>query len=242
MTPVSDPTSGVVGVGRRGRMGQHTKAVGTVGIVAVALVLVATAPGVVGGQTTGIEECRTIDQPGTYELTGPVEGGGQGPCLRISADDVVLRGNGHTVDGGDASQGTTGILVNGDSVEVRDVVVSGWGTGVAADGATDGAVAGVTATDNVVGVDLRGTDGVTVEGDEVVIENFLGERAPRKVPIRGDTEVQIDGEEITLSGPDKEAVGQTAADIEQLTRVPDKDTRVFQDGVYITQKPQAGGA
>jgi len=83
---------------------------------------------------------------------------------------------------------------------------------------------------------------VTVEGDEVVIENFLGERAPRKVPIRGDTEVQVDGEEITLSGPDKEAVGQTAADIEQLTRVPDKDTRVFQDGVYITQKPQAGGA
>jgi len=83
---------------------------------------------------------------------------------------------------------------------------------------------------------------VTTEGDEVVIENFLGERAPRKVPIRGDTEVQIDGEEITLSGPDKEAVGQTAADIEQLTRVPDKDTRVFQDGVYITQKPQAGGA
>jgi large subunit ribosomal protein L6 len=83
---------------------------------------------------------------------------------------------------------------------------------------------------------------VTVEDGEVVIENFLGERAPRTVPIRGDTEVQIDGEEITLSGPDKEAVGQTAADIEQLTRVPDKDTRVFQDGVYITQKPQAGGA
>ncbi|WP_248896175.1 50S ribosomal protein L6 [Haloplanus halobius] len=83
---------------------------------------------------------------------------------------------------------------------------------------------------------------VTVEGDEVVIENFLGERAPRRVQIRGDTEVQVDGEELTLSGPSKEDVGQTAADIEQLTRVPGKDTRVFQDGVYITQKPQAGGA
>ena len=81
---------------------------------------------------------------------------------------------------------------------------------------------------------------VTVESDEVVIENFLGERAPRTVPVRGDTEVQVDGEEITLSGPDKEAVGQTAADIEQLTRVNDKDTRVFQDGVYITQKPRGG--
>jgi len=83
---------------------------------------------------------------------------------------------------------------------------------------------------------------VDVNGDEVVIENFLGERAPRTVPIRGDTVVQVDGEEITLSGPDKEAVGQTAADIEQLTRVNDKDNRVFQDGVYITQKPKAGGA
>jgi len=83
---------------------------------------------------------------------------------------------------------------------------------------------------------------VAVEGDDVVIENFLGEKAERRTPIRGDTEVQVDGEELTLSGSDKEAVGQTAADIEQLTKVNDKDTRVFQDGVYIVEKPQAGGA
>ncbi|MFD1569638.1 50S ribosomal protein L6 [Halorubrum laminariae] len=81
---------------------------------------------------------------------------------------------------------------------------------------------------------------VTVEGDEVVIENFLGERAQRRTPIRGDTEVQIDGETVSLTGSDKEAVGQTAADIEQLTKVTDKDTRVFQDGVYIVEKPTGG--
>jgi large subunit ribosomal protein L6 len=83
---------------------------------------------------------------------------------------------------------------------------------------------------------------VDVEGSEVVISNFLGERHPRRATIRGDTEVRIDGEEITLSGPDIEDVGQTAADVEQLTRVKDKDTRVFQDGVYITQKPRRGEA
>jgi large subunit ribosomal protein L6 len=83
---------------------------------------------------------------------------------------------------------------------------------------------------------------VRVEGDEVVIENFLGERAPRRTPVRGDTELEVDGEEITLRGPDIEAVGQTAADIEQLTRVKAKDTRVFQDGVYITAKPERGEA
>jgi len=83
---------------------------------------------------------------------------------------------------------------------------------------------------------------VNVEGDEVVIENFLGESAPRRTTIHGDTEVEVDGEEVTLRGPDIEAVGQTAADIEQLTRVQEKDVRVFQDGVYITNKPNRGGA
>ncbi|PSP99617.1 50S ribosomal protein L6 [Halobacteriales archaeon QS_5_70_17] len=83
---------------------------------------------------------------------------------------------------------------------------------------------------------------VSVEDGEVVITNFLGEEAPRRTPVRGDTEVQVDGEELTLRGSDIEAVGQTAADIEQLTRVSGKDTRVFQDGVYITQKPQRGDA
>jgi large subunit ribosomal protein L6 len=83
---------------------------------------------------------------------------------------------------------------------------------------------------------------VTVEGAEVVIENFLGEKAPRRTTIHGDTEVVVDDEELTVSGADKEAVGQTAADIEQLTKVSGKDTRVFQDGVYITAKPGKGGA
>ena len=79
---------------------------------------------------------------------------------------------------------------------------------------------------------------VNVQGAEVVIENFLGERAARKTTIHGDTQVQVDGDDIVLTGPNKEHVGQTAADIEQLTRINDKDTRVFQDGVYITQKPR----
>ena len=83
---------------------------------------------------------------------------------------------------------------------------------------------------------------VNVEDGAVVIENFLGEKAPRRTTIHGDTDVSVDGEELTISGADKEAVGQTAADIEQLTKVSGKDTRVFQDGVYITQKPRKGGA
>ena len=83
---------------------------------------------------------------------------------------------------------------------------------------------------------------VSVDGDEVRIENFLGERAPRRTEVHGDTSVEVDGESLTVRGPDIEDVGQTAADIEQLTRVTDKDVRVFQDGVYITGKPNRGEA
>ena len=81
---------------------------------------------------------------------------------------------------------------------------------------------------------------VAVDGAEVRIENFLGETAPRRTTVRGDTDVEVDGERLTIRGPSIEDVGQTAADIEQLTRVPDKDTRVFQDGVYITATPERG--
>ncbi|QSW99179.1 50S ribosomal protein L6 [Haloterrigena alkaliphila] len=83
---------------------------------------------------------------------------------------------------------------------------------------------------------------VRAEGDEIVIENFLGEKAARRTTIHGDTDVSVDDERLVLSGPNKEDVGQTAADVEQLTRVSGKDTRVFQDGVYITEKPAKGGA
>lgn len=69
------------------------------------------------------------------------------------------------------------------------------------------------------------------------IENFIGEEEPRRAEIVGDTEVEVDGEEIFVSGSDKEEVGQTAANIEQTATVENRDPRVFQDGIYIVEAP-----
>jgi len=77
-----------------------------------------------------------------------------------------------------------------------------------------------------------------VEGDEVVVGNFLGEKAPRKARILGECDVQVDGENIAVNGPNKEHVGQTAVNIERATKVSGYDPRVFQDGIYITKKPR----
>ncbi len=75
-----------------------------------------------------------------------------------------------------------------------------------------------------------------VEGDEVVIENFLGERHPRTAAILPDAAVKVQGEDVEVTGPNKEHVGQTAANIEQATRIKGYDPRVFQDGIYIVEK------
>ena len=65
------------------------------------------------------------------------------------------------------------------------------------------------------------------------VENFLGERAPRKAKLETNVKVQVDGEDVILVGPDKESLGQTAANLKRCCRIRKKDPRVFQDGVYL---------
>lgn len=72
--------------------------------------------------------------------------------------------------------------------------------------------------------------------DELVIGNFLGERKPRTAKILGDAKVEVKGDEVIVTGIDKESVGQTMANIEQATKVRGFDVRVFQDGIYLVDK------
>jgi large subunit ribosomal protein L6 len=75
-----------------------------------------------------------------------------------------------------------------------------------------------------------------VENDLLLIENFLGERAPRRAKIMEGVSVKIAGADVVVTGADIEAVGQTAGNIEQATRIKRRDPRVFQDGIYIVSK------
>ena len=79
---------------------------------------------------------------------------------------------------------------------------------------------------------------VSVTGKEIIIKNFLGEKHPRRCVVKGDVEVKLNKEEISIRGIDREVTGQAAAAIEQTTRITNKDRRIFQDGIYITSKPE----
>jgi len=72
----------------------------------------------------------------------------------------------------------------------------------------------------------------------ISIENFTGERSPRISKIKGDVKVIVKGEDIIVQGIDIEDVTQTAANIEQATKIKSKDPRVFLDGIYIYEKSE----
>lgn len=73
---------------------------------------------------------------------------------------------------------------------------------------------------------------VEVKGDKVYINKLIGERFPRVANIIGSTKVEAKGQSVRVYGTSLDDVGQTAANIRKACRIRNKDSRVFQDGVY----------
>jgi len=77
-----------------------------------------------------------------------------------------------------------------------------------------------------------------IDKGEFIIKNFLGEVKPRKFKLKPGVEVKIEKEIITVQSHNKELAGQTAADMEIASKIRNRDRRVFQDGIFITKKPE----
>ena len=77
---------------------------------------------------------------------------------------------------------------------------------------------------------------VKVKERKILIENFTGERSPRIAKIMGDAKVTVKGEDVIVQGINIEDVSQTAANIQQATKIKKKDPRVFLDGIYVYER------
>ncbi|KAI1634342.1 ribosomal protein L6 [Biscogniauxia mediterranea] len=74
---------------------------------------------------------------------------------------------------------------------------------------------------------------------EVEIRNFIGEKLVRRVVMQPGVDVEISKaqkDELLILGNSLEAVSQSAADIQQICRVRNKDIRKFLDGIYVSEK------
>jgi large subunit ribosomal protein L6 len=77
-----------------------------------------------------------------------------------------------------------------------------------------------------------------VEGPRVIISNFLGEKTPRFAQISPGVKVDIKAQKITVTSHDKDLAGQTAANLEKATKIKNRDRRIFQDGIYLVERPE----
>ena len=77
---------------------------------------------------------------------------------------------------------------------------------------------------------------VNVKSDKVEINNFAGEKKQRTATILQNVKVEVKGKDVFVKGHSKEAVGQTAANLENATKVRGRDRRIFQDGIFIVSK------
>jgi len=82
---------------------------------------------------------------------------------------------------------------------------------------------------------------MTLEVDKtnnmLVVKNFLGEKKPRTIKIIQGVEIKLNKDLIELESVDIEKAGQVAANIEKGSKIRSRDRRVFQDGIFITEKP-----
>jgi len=77
---------------------------------------------------------------------------------------------------------------------------------------------------------------VSVNNNQLIVKNFLGEKVPRTLDLKNGADVKIEGDVIIVESINKEIAGQVSADIETLTKRTGYDGRVFQDGIHITNK------
>ncbi len=73
----------------------------------------------------------------------------------------------------------------------------------------------------------------------VKIENLYGGRRPKYAKIIGETKVIVEEDDVIVEGINKEDVGQTCANIQELTRLRGKkrqSPKTFMDGIYVYSK------
>ncbi|GKZ13973.1 NosD domain-containing protein [Haladaptatus sp. T7] len=114
---------------------------------------------------TAVDSCTAITKSGRYVLARDVHNGKTAistGCIKIRADDVVLDGRGHMLDGFGVSD-TSGVHVAGASnVTVRNLQTKDWNRGVYVQNAAAVTVRDVVTYNNAIGIDVTDSDATLV--------------------------------------------------------------------------------
>ena len=140
---------------------------------------------------TPITSCTVITVPGHYVIGSDIVDSGCPVAIDIQSSDVLLDGQGHLVDGRDTA-GSTGIRVTADpdvpreNVQVRNVRLTDWETGLAAFACDSCFVSFSQARSCDTGIALDGGS-----RNSTVIECTAEENLARGIAVLADSAVEV---------------------------------------------------
>lgn len=179
-----------------------------------------------GGESTEIDSCRVIEEPGEYTLVTDLTPDSleQPACLVIESDEVTVHGNGHSID---VSETT---YEGGDREKLSCIAVNPFEREELVDWST--AVHDVELRGGRAGVDARLTDGGEYTG-VTALENDFGFRFYVDGGTLQECVATDNGTGIDLSG-DPDVFGGSSATIERCTLTSNE-----QDGIRIGHESRA---
>jgi len=133
-----------------------------------------------------ITGCDTIGLPGAYTLTVDIIDSIATSCIGIVSSDVILDGDGHTIDGVDDPWSYGGVYVHNPSmtltnVTVRNLKVTDWAIGIYYYNETDGNIENNFVHSNWEGIRIQETSRNTITGNHITM-NDIGIEIPGSTP------------------------------------------------------------
>lgn len=197
-----------------------------------------------GRETTEIDSCTVIDEPGEYELVADITFDeldqqdrtrrARG-CIVITSEGVTLRGNDHMIEGNE----TGSCIVVGDPARdefldpvIEDVVVRGANVGVSSLFAGDNEYTNVTAVENGSGFVFFGTGGSLTNCH---VENNVRDG----IFLQGEEAVFLMGPDVDLERCTIESNGRFGLRVGHLSRVDASRSRIVENSIGVETSPIA---
>lgn len=159
-----------------------------------------------------IVSCETISESGTYALTEDLNASGD--CLVITADNVTIDGNAHTIFGNGTGSGIT--TESTENVTIEDTTISDFETGIEVSDSNSVQIMNNTISEtndaNVTGIDVNDSSDVTIADNSIDVVST--EETATGIEVSDSTDTNISDNSIVSSGTDKlEAEDSTAIEL-----------------------------
>jgi len=124
--------------------------------------------------STSVSNCGIINDPGEYILGSDISNNSNDPCLLVSSSDVIIDGNGYTVDGIDKS--IRGIVLNNyhTNVTIKNLTLKEFSKAIIINEDSNTLIDNVTIVSNELGIRASKSYNTTISNNNISVNTETG--------------------------------------------------------------------